>query len=300
MLSLIKSLSLQNQGSASLTTEIQSSIVPNSALDTSIKLNKSSNSGPVKVTSPKAHVGGRSQAEWADKWWKENALIPASSNPTVTEQPFEQYGPVQFLAGVAGSGSAERNITISTGTHLYVPVITQVVDNYGFDPAWSEQDSRDAANAIVDTVTSQFFNSVTSRGETSLISNWENYRQSSKPGGFSYVAGEDNVLGYEPGVPIDYAVQDGYWVMLNPLRPGDYTFHFGATGDYSKMKVDQNGNGIEGDTLGEQLIQDVIDFFAENPQYSSTFYQDITYHVTVVPQSKMPTQNLDISALASV
>lgn len=112
------------------------------------------------------------------------------------------------------------------------------------------------------------------------MTDWADHRQSSASGGFSFTLGKDNIFGYPEGTSTK-AVQDGYWVMLNPLPMGEYKFHLGATVDYSKIEIDQNHNGIEGDTLVEQALQVI----RASSNYSST--QDIWYTVKV-----------DVSALA--
>jgi hypothetical protein len=37
--------------------------------------------------------------------------------------------------------------------------------------------------------------------------------------------GQDNVLGL-PGVTAGSSVADGYWLILEPLAPGDHVLHF--------------------------------------------------------------------------
>lgn len=240
------------------------------------------------VVSPDDTVDCKTQAAYADLFWQYTEELPKNVNPFTSSHAFPTSGTVQILPGSRTSDVTERSITVAPGTHLFAPVITQMVDELGFDPNWSVQDSRDVARAIIDTVTSQYFNLVTQDGrEIPLVTNWEDYRQSSAANGFNYTVGKDNIYDALEGTAATKAVQDGYWVMLKPLPRGEYRFHFGATVNYSQIQVDQNHNGIEGDTLGEQFLQSVKAYYEQNPQADPTDKQNIWYNVKV-----------DVSALA--
>lgn len=234
------------------------------------------------VVPPDDTVDRKTQAAYADLFSQYTIELPKDVNPFTSSHNFPMSGTVQFLPGPGSPVVTERSITVAPGTHLFIPVVTNVVDELGFDPNWSVQDSRDAVRAVADTVTSQYFNLVTQDGrEIPLVTDWADYRQSSASGGFGYTIGKDNIFDFPEGTATK-AVQDGYWVMLNPLPVGEYKFHIGATVDYPKIEIDQNHNGIEGDTLGEQNLQD----FRAAHDHSVT--RDLRYTVKV-----------DISALAS-
>jgi hypothetical protein len=226
----------------------------------------------VKALSPKAHVGGKSQAQWADIWWQKVFETPQGQNPLTDDVPFAKIKSVQFLAG----NKSTRNLTISAGTNLFAPVINQEIDEIDLDPGWTFQDSKVVADGIIGAVDSGslFFNLKKSNGtEIPLIKNWQDQLQSS-PAAFSYTGATPNIFGtsYE-GTKATKASASGYWVMLNPLPPGQYTFHFGASLDFTKVKVPDDNS------LGAQALQFVKDNFLQ-PNV-----QDITYSIKVVPQS---------------
>lgn len=228
----------------------------------------------VTLASPQAQIEGKSQSQWQDTWWKLASAIPKSKNPLLSENAFPKLGSVQFLAGVGGGGSAKRSLTVSTGTYLFAPLINQSVDEIGFDPNWSFKDSLITAKGIMDAVDpkSLFFNSVTKKGtEIPLAKNWKEYQQSSDAP-FCFTTGPDNFADYPAGTKVTRAAASGYWAMLNPLPPGEYTFHFGATIDYSKVTVPKDNS------LAAQLLKTVKDGGGSSSQ-------DITYHITVKPRS---------------
>lgn len=226
------------------------------------------------LASPQAQIEGKSQSQWQDKWWQLASTIPKSKNPLTSEYAFPKLGSVQFLAGVFGGGSAKRSMTISTGTYLFAPLINQAVDEIGFDPSWSFKDSLITAKGLMDAVEpkSLFFNLVPKKGtEIPLAKNWKEHQQSSVAP-FCFTPSSDNIADYPAGTKVTRAAASGYWAMLNPLPPGEYTFHFGATIDYSKVTVPQDHS------LGAQVLKTVKDG-------GGSSFQDVTYHITVKPRS---------------
>lgn len=107
------------------------------------------------VVPPNDIVDCKTQAAYADLFWQSTIELPEHVNPFTSSHNFPISGTVQFLLGlVHSSGVTERSITVAPGTHLFIPIVTELVDEGGFDPNWSVQDSRDAVRAMIDTVTS--------------------------------------------------------------------------------------------------------------------------------------------------
>jgi hypothetical protein len=188
------------------------------------------------------------------EWWQWALSIPPSENPqldtTGENCMVGQRGSVWFLAGTFGGGSATRTCAVPEDKLLFFPVINFVnIDTpnvCGQGPAsFSVKELRAFSAAFIDGATNL---SVEVDGKP--IRNL--HRVQSKV--FEVALPEDNVfdapctgLGNVPVGIYSPAVDDGFYVQLNPLKVGDHTLHF----------------------------------HAENPGVG--FVQDVTYDLTVVP-----------------
>lgn len=271
------------QSSAALTTDFQP-LVPASALDTSLKFGNSS-ANSIQVTSPKASVGGKSQASWGDEWWKWIGKWFDSSGTVNYDQP----GPVYFLPGTFSSG----NVTVPTGEHIFTPILNVPADNStsdGLSRTLTIQEERALNKSILDAATGLYFN--VSYGSTTIspIQNWTPYRQVS-PSPFSYVY--QNTTFYN-------AVSDGYWVMLNPLSPGTYTINFGGTFNFENSSgagvIDIDGDGnVHGQSQIEAELQKIYEKNYGGKSYSVSG----SYTVTVTPKgvTNQSGAKVDVTAL---
>jgi hypothetical protein len=214
------------------------------------------------VAPVKSHPHGRTYAEWAAAWWQWAVGIPVDENPiTDPDGRFgltDQSGSVYFLAGAFG-GTAERSITIPTGKALFFPILNSL---------WWAPDDVDDATAYVEGVLGLDAADFT---DEELVRMLAAAQVSGVESMSLLVDGRpvDNVLDYyfetdafsltdtdlidsfggEIGQP-NTAFAAGYWVMLNPLPPGEHTITWSA-------------NQV-------------------NP-VAGSFSLDITYHVTVRP-----------------
>jgi hypothetical protein len=192
-------------------------------------------------------------AKLSAEWWQWAFSIPNSVNPQVDatgeNAGVGQRGPIWFLAGVFGGGTANRSCSVPQGTAFFFPVISGFgINTPGICGLTAEsvmQLRNDAANAIAGAANL----SVTLDKMAIKIPP----RVQSKV--FSVALPKENVFGSpcppEPPVPAGIyspAVADGFYVLLNPLRLGRHTLHF----------------------------------HADNPPNAS---QDVTYVLTVVPVS---------------
>ncbi|UBF30635.1 hypothetical protein K9N68_36325 (plasmid) [Kovacikia minuta CCNUW1] len=282
-----------NHHSGALTTEIQHSPVSNSALDASLKLNKSCNAS-IEVVKPNKPVDGKSQAVWEDIWW-ETVLTGKLDDNGIPEK----NGSVQMLTGAIGDPLV-RNIQVDDATYLFAPIFNSEADTAGFPSSWSTGNSRYLTKTIIDAVqfSQDLFYEVDSK---SLINGgaWKQFRQQS-PDAFSYSLGS---------VTVEHATADGYWVMLNPLSAGSHTIHFGGTIDLSKIKVkDLDGDrqiGIPGieNPKPDQIIgatpAQVTEYYLQTYQSFGITTIDVTYNVEVTHATGTPA-HLDLSALATV
>ena len=185
------------------------------------------------VAPVKSSPHGKSYGEWA--WWMWASSIPADQNPVLdTTGQFAgegQSGHVWFLAGTIFGGTFERDVTVPTGTSLFFPALNALF--------WAPDDLDDAASfaekeglnpaLMTDEELIRFIVGLAVDDPALLkvtvdgreLKNLEDYRAASDAFELTDTDLIDT-LGGEISHP-NLAVADGYWVMLNPLKPGEHT-----------------------------------------------------------------------------
>ena len=188
--------------------------------------------------------------QWTAAWWQWVLSVPADVNPLFDETGANagqgQAGPVWFLGGVANaSGTAERTITVPAGRALFFPVLNFVWISTGpTDPQTAEgiraiiAPAADAATDMVCVI------------DGVSVKNLPLYRTESPL--FNVALPANNIFGIDPGT-YGPSMDQGYYLMLAPLKAGTHTIHF---------------NGSMPATI---------------PPYWAPFSLDITYHITVAP-----------------
>jgi hypothetical protein len=189
------------------------------------------------------------------EWWQWALSIPTPVNPqtdtTGENAVIGQHGPVWFLAGFFGGGTATRDVNVPEDVTLFFPVINAINFN---TPNVCGQGPDNMSVSDLRKLSAEFVNgavnlSVTVDGKA--ITNLR--RVQSKV--FSVALPENNVfdapctgagLGDVPAGIYSPAVDEGIYVLLDPLDIGKHALHF----------------------------------HAENP--SAGFVQDVTYNLTVV------------------
>jgi hypothetical protein len=218
------------------------------------------------VLPPSSHPYGKSYGEWANSWWQWADSIPMSVNPLIDPTGANcaqgQSGQVWFLAG-SPSGSYDRSCTVPAGKAVFFPVANfqedqrEAVPDYAFfgsedcdgffgatfcDDAYAllSPDPTDPAamfafiQYVVDAFVDPDAKFATLDGVD--ITDLGNYRAPSGPAGYTINLPDtdepfDNyhsIFGYAFDGPDTYTgVQDGYYLMLKPLTPGEHTLSFG-------------------------------------------------------------------------
>jgi hypothetical protein len=190
-----------------------------------------------RVLPPESTPYGKTYGEWSGAWWRWAFSIPVPENPvldTTGEYAAEgQSGPVWFLAGTFG-GPAERTITVPPGKALFFPIYNYVWVNmpeYGDNP-WSEEQeayARQLCKGQVDNAPAPLACEI----DGHEVANITAYRCQTPAGGAYMVTLPDDSLwsvwGVAPGT-YGPSVDDGYYLMLAPLRDGTHTIHFSAGG----------------------------------------------------------------------
>lgn len=203
---------------------------------------------PVTDTAP----DGRSYPELAAAWYQWGLAAPASISPlTDRDGRFAgvgQAGPVWFLApGIGTDTSYTRTATIPADKCLFFPVLTAIAFNLP-DETSTEAELR---SQLADFCGQTSILYATVDG-TQVLDLW-NYRAASPPGGFSVLLPKPNIYDLPAG-NYDGAVDDGWWLLLQPLSIGQHKIVFtSGTGDPSALGL-------------------------------ADYYQSTTYNITVVPE----------------
>jgi hypothetical protein len=134
-----------------------------------------------------------------------------------------QFGAVWYLNGTFG-GPAERTCSIKKGKAIFFPLLNGLF--------WTPEDCPDEPNcrtgvsAGIDAITSW----TCTVDDTPCVWSAQVIRAQSDAQPFDILAGSivNTDFGYAPGVR-ETSIADGYWVMLDPLPPGEHTLHFTAS-----------------------------------------------------------------------
>jgi hypothetical protein len=178
-----------------------------------------------------------SLAKLAAEWWQWASSIPTSVNPqsdtTGQNAVVGQRGSVWFLAGFFGGGTATRACSVPEGTKFFFPVINAI--NFNTPNVCGQngknltvRELRSFSAASIDGAVNL---SVTLDGRA--ITNLRRVQSVV----FAVALPEDNVfdnpceeggLGNVPAGIYSPAVDDGFYVLLDPLSTRLHTLHFHA------------------------------------------------------------------------
>jgi hypothetical protein len=202
---------------------------------------------PLKV----ALADSPSFQELSAEWWQWVLSIPTPINPeldtTGEHCMVGQRGSVWFLAGTSGGGSATRTCAVPEDKVLFFPVINSVnIDTpnvCGQGPArLSVQELRALSAAFIDGATNL---AVEVDGKPIT-----NVRRVQSPV-FAVALPEDNLfdapctgagLGNAPAGIYAPAVDEGFYVGLEPLQVGDHTLHMHAENPSAGFTLDVTYN----------------------------------------------------------
>ena len=189
------------------------------------------------VAPPQSNPHGMSYAEWGAAWWQWAISFPLDESP-VTDTTGDladlgQSGPVWFLAGTFG-GSAERTVTIPAGKALFFPIVNFIgvfIPEPG-EPEPSEEEFREIMDFII---ASGFSLECTVDGVA--LEDLEDYRAQTDVFGVTVPEG-----GLVDAGTFDFAMADGFWLMLSPLSAGEHTIHIAGSLDLFGLEVDVTYN----------------------------------------------------------
>jgi len=169
------------------------------------------------------------------EWWQWALSIPTSENPmldpTGEKCVVGQRGSTWFLAGSFNGGSATRTCSVPAGTSIFFPVANAMFfDSPGVCGQGSESFSVADMRAAID----DFIDGVT---DISVEIDGEPVRRVRRVRSrvFEVALPEGNVFdapcAADGGMPAGIyspTVDDGYYVLLEPLEAGEHTLHFHA------------------------------------------------------------------------
>lgn len=156
----------------------------------------------------------KSYSDWTAKWWQWAYSVPSDRNPSYDDTGKycgeNQESPVWFLTQ-AYEHSVTRTCKIPQGTALLITLLNSECSYAEFPSLKSEQDLRDCAKTMQDTVIGMH---ATLDGNN--LPNLESYRIQS--GLFNFTLPENNILNLTSQTT--QSVSDGNWLFLKPLPPG--------------------------------------------------------------------------------
>jgi len=198
------------------------------------------------VDKPNSIEFGRTYGEWSAAWWQWAFSIPVASHPLFDNGDCSvgQSGAVWFLGGKfcqvgqpCNSDAITRYCKVPIGKALYFP-LNNVEDSAPEEPNWGCGNSlpplvggtiaemRQCAAPYVDGVTN-----LEADLDGIQVRNLKSYRVQSVE--FDVTWPDDNVLtaiGEGPFSAGTYSpvIDDGYYLLVDPLPPGTHTLHFQA------------------------------------------------------------------------
>jgi hypothetical protein len=186
----------------------------------------------VAVFPPDSRPYNLTYSEWTAKWAQWEFSMPEAVNPAVDDTgkncANNQTGPVWFLAGTFG-GAVTRQCTIPSDRAILVPIILIVCDSATEPALDTEEELRACAKADQDLVIGK---EITVDGVN--VGNLDSYRFQSPL--FNLTFPENNISGIPPQTA--KAISDGFWILLEPLSPGNHEIHFkAALGDPTAVGI---------------------------------------------------------------
>ena len=174
---------------------------------------------------------GNTYGEWSGRWWQWLLAIPADVNPNLDDTGANcaqgQSGKVWFLAGTFGDAPVVRNCTVPKGSFLFFPILGSIFGAAVGDcqPSNPEvvcnlNDLREIVGALQDNPKKLRLNV---DGVVMTLPDLIVQRTASPA--VEITLPEGNIVGLDPGV-YSPNVSDGFWIMLQPLPPGQHTIRF--------------------------------------------------------------------------
>jgi len=165
------------------------------------------------------------------QWWQWAMSIPAPQNPLNDANcVIGQRGSVWFLGGRTFSGTSTRNCSIPAGTTLFFPVINQIGYNSpGCGQGPENISAKEFRKAIGDFIGSVRLGDLSVELDSKSIKDFERVRSEV----FAIALPEEPNIAFCPKGIYSPAVDDGYYVKLEPLKVGPHKLRIRVTAPFS-------------------------------------------------------------------
>jgi hypothetical protein len=134
-----------------------------------------------------------------------------------------QHGYFFFLAGTLGGDAVERTCTIPKGKAIFFPVYNAFQSFGPEPPSGPPATVQEAIKIVKDNVNQATNLKATVDGVNIKVDS----KLRSLTRIFEFTLPADNIFGVSDLGPYQ-AISDGYWVGLNPLKPGNHEITFSA------------------------------------------------------------------------
>ncbi|HET8856154.1 MAG TPA: hypothetical protein VFM28_01370 [Nitrososphaeraceae archaeon] len=182
-------------------------------------------------------------AEFGDRWWQWGFGLD-----TTVVNPFTELGQAGCDVGLQDNGRLlflvgsprdpatgdfpVHECDVKKGTSILFPILNVACNNLEAPPFFgaNEQDQRICANNFINAT---IFESLQLEIDGKPINNLEQYRVDSPAGGFEFTAVENNPFATPVGDGT--GVSDGFWILLENLKPGEHTISFSGAIDLNEI-----------------------------------------------------------------
>ncbi len=182
-------------------------------------------------------------AELGDRWWQwgfglDNVTIPifTETGQEGCDVGLQDNGRLLFLVGSPRDQDTGdflvHECDVKKGTSILFPILNVACNNLEGPPFFgaNEQDQRICANNFINAT---IFESLQLEIDGKPINNLEQYRVDSPAGGFEFTAVENNPFATPVGDGT--GVSDGFWILLENLKPGEHTISFSGAIDLNEI-----------------------------------------------------------------
>lgn len=177
------------------------------------------------VFSPDENVFGMTYGDWSAAWWQWVLSIPAPTNPLNDTSGAncaagQSSGPVFFIVG-SFVGTVTRTCTVPRNKAIFFPIINTECSTAEAPPFHGDNEAelRTCAGGFGDALDVGSLK-VTIDGRK--VHRLKDHRAPSPV--FHFTLPTEDILGVD--ATVGSSVSDGYYVMLEPLKPGDHTIQF--------------------------------------------------------------------------
>ena len=177
-------------------------------------------------------VDGKTIGDWSAQYWQWILPVPTNQSPAFDpDGSFAQVnqpdGPVFFVSSVFQlSATVTRSFSVPEGKYLFVPLLTHFNDNVDMNPPLTVEQLRELTSAGVELIDKLHANI-----DGVAVPDLFEHRAASPVFGINFES-TDHLYTWLLGHPFsglnDPIVAEGYYLMLEPLPPGQHVINFGA------------------------------------------------------------------------